>query len=396
MASAPFGEACADADHLGLGREQGAQPIPVGGLDGVEVSKRDIRWVSGRHESPSPFSSSAVTLSDLALLESWAKTTPGVPASRPTKSKHGWRSTSRGYSRPVCFEQIRGGHSNLHLCRNRRRRTTPCARRPPLGQPLPGAHDMAREYGRISSLWSICGPGAPSLGVLRRPRRNRCRILRHELRGGICPCTTRRSPRAVYGRARDIARVLALAEVLSALTKSTSMRSASGDLGKREDYVGRQLRRWFRQYDESRSVSLPLVDELYEALLSARPSQPKATVVHGDYRLGNCLTDNRGEIVRRPGLGDLHSRRSAGRSRVHARHMGRAGRRPPRGGALALDCSRLCNPGGTARALRVGQWPGPLPGSASTWRSITGRAPASTRGSTPAISRAEVTRRRRR
>jgi aminoglycoside phosphotransferase (APT) family kinase protein len=61
--------------------------------------------------------------------------------------------------------------------------------------------------------------------------------------------------------------------------------------GRPEGFLDRQLRRWGKQLDASRSRELPGVDELHSALGRALPASPAATVVHGDYRLDNVLMD---------------------------------------------------------------------------------------------------------
>jgi len=63
-----------------------------------------------------------------------------------------------------------------------------------------------------------------------------------------------------------------------------------GDLGRREGYVPRQLKRWRTQWEQSKTRELPAMEEVYEALSSDIPEQHGAGVVHGDYRLGNMLT----------------------------------------------------------------------------------------------------------
>jgi len=62
-----------------------------------------------------------------------------------------------------------------------------------------------------------------------------------------------------------------------------------GDLGKREDYVGRTLRRWRRQWEGSKTREIPLIDEVHDRLAARIPEQGRATIVHGDYRLDNMI-----------------------------------------------------------------------------------------------------------
>jgi aminoglycoside phosphotransferase (APT) family kinase protein len=70
-----------------------------------------------------------------------------------------------------------------------------------------------------------------------------------------------------------------------------------GDLGKKEDYIARQLKRWYGQWEKSKTRDLPLVDEVHDLLVSRIPDQGKAAIVHGDYRLDNCMTDADGNVI---------------------------------------------------------------------------------------------------
>jgi aminoglycoside phosphotransferase (APT) family kinase protein len=69
-----------------------------------------------------------------------------------------------------------------------------------------------------------------------------------------------------------------------------------GDLARRDELVARQLKRWHAQFEASKTREVPAVDRVH-ALLAARiPPQTESTVVHGDFRLGNCIVDHRGDV----------------------------------------------------------------------------------------------------
>ena len=69
-----------------------------------------------------------------------------------------------------------------------------------------------------------------------------------------------------------------------------------GDVGRREDYVGRQLRRWKRQWDQSSSTDITAVEAAYNRLAAAVPAQQQARIVHGDFRLGNMICGADGPV----------------------------------------------------------------------------------------------------
>lgn len=51
------------------------------------------------------------------------------------------------------------------------------------------------------------------------------------------------------------------------------------------------MRRWTQQWERSKTAELPAVEELLRRLAAALPESPAATIVHGDYRLGNVALD---------------------------------------------------------------------------------------------------------
>jgi aminoglycoside phosphotransferase (APT) family kinase protein len=70
-----------------------------------------------------------------------------------------------------------------------------------------------------------------------------------------------------------------------------------GELGKKEDYVARQLRRWGKQWEGSKTREIPLVERVHERLAERIPEQGPATLVHGDYRLDNMILHPSGEVA---------------------------------------------------------------------------------------------------
>jgi aminoglycoside phosphotransferase (APT) family kinase protein len=72
-----------------------------------------------------------------------------------------------------------------------------------------------------------------------------------------------------------------------------------GDLGRREGYIARQLKRWYSQFQQSNATTerrVPLVDDLHDFLAARIPDQGPATIVHGDYRLDNTMLGDDGMV----------------------------------------------------------------------------------------------------
>jgi aminoglycoside phosphotransferase (APT) family kinase protein len=59
--------------------------------------------------------------------------------------------------------------------------------------------------------------------------------------------------------------------------------------GKPTGYLDRQLRRFGGLWDVNKTRELPLVQEVGDWLAANKPESPAATIVHGDYRLGNTM-----------------------------------------------------------------------------------------------------------
>jgi len=81
-------------------------------------------------------------------------------------------------------------------------------------------------------------------------------------------------------------------EVLAELHSVEPDEIGLGDLAKREEYLSRQLRRWSRQWEQSKTRELDTMEEVQRLLEQHMPTQIGSTIVHGDYRLGNMLVDS--------------------------------------------------------------------------------------------------------
>jgi aminoglycoside phosphotransferase (APT) family kinase protein len=81
-------------------------------------------------------------------------------------------------------------------------------------------------------------------------------------------------------------------ELVDALAELHAVDLASSDLegfGKAGGYLERQVRRFSGLWEVNATRELPAVTELGTWLDAHRPDSVEATVVHGDYRLGNLL-----------------------------------------------------------------------------------------------------------
>jgi aminoglycoside phosphotransferase (APT) family kinase protein len=88
-----------------------------------------------------------------------------------------------------------------------------------------------------------------------------------------------------------------LVEVLVAIHDVDPDAVGLGDLGRKEDYIARQLKRWYGQFQQSKMREVPVVDEMHDFLSAHIPKQQRSAIVHGDYRLDNCMLGPDGNVL---------------------------------------------------------------------------------------------------
>ena len=195
--------------------------------------------------------------------------------------------------RSVSIELIAAGMSNLTYV------VTPddgapedavILRRPPTGAVLATAHDMAREHRVISALGPTAVPVPRTLhlctdeSVLGAPFYVMERVLGIHVVGEFPP-----------GYADEPAQRRAVGEglidVLADLHTVDYDAVGLSEFGRPEGFAARQVRRWTKQWEATRDRDRPALDALGARLAESVPAAQRSSVVHGDYRLDNCLLD---------------------------------------------------------------------------------------------------------
>ncbi|MCC6949176.1 MAG: phosphotransferase family protein [Bradyrhizobiaceae bacterium] len=64
-----------------------------------------------------------------------------------------------------------------------------------------------------------------------------------------------------------------------------------GDYGKPDNYFARQIARWRKQYEQTRTEALPAMESLIAWLDAHIPDDQTAAIAHGDFRIGNLIFD---------------------------------------------------------------------------------------------------------
>ncbi len=201
-----------------------------------------------------------------------------------------------GAAGPFRFDVIAGGHSNLTYRVTGANGDRYVVRRPPLGHRLASAHDMGREHKIISGLQRSAVPVAPALGFCDDEAVNDAPFYvmgfvdGHVLRD-------RASTEAILDLAGRRRASESIVDTMAAIHAVDLDAVGLADLGKHEGYIARQLKRWYGQWNAQKTRELPAVDEVHDELSRRIPEQGPATIVHGDYRLDNCMVGDDGRVV---------------------------------------------------------------------------------------------------
>lgn len=197
---------------------------------------------------------------------------------------------------PFHYTQIAGGHSNLTFKVDDAAGHSYVLRRPPLGHRLASAHDMTREHRIIAGLANTNVPVAPALGLCTDESINELPFYVMSFVDGHV-VREKSVAEKLLGPAGCLRASESIVDTMAAIHNVDLVAAGLNDLGKHENYIARQLKRWHGNIVEQRTRDLPLVDSVYEELMSRIPAQNETTLVHGDYRLDNCMVDSSGNVI---------------------------------------------------------------------------------------------------
>lgn len=187
---------------------------------------------------------------------------------------------------PLTGTVLAGGRSNLtYLVGDGVTRWV--VRRPPLGHVLATAHDMAREYRVMAALSATPVPVPRMVRLCTDPDVVGAPFYLMEYVEGV----VLRDPADLERLGPDATRALVLStvDVLADLHAVEPAAVGLADFGRPEGFNERQVRRWKRQLDASRSRDVPGIEQLHARLAAAVPDCTAGAIVHGDYRLDNLL-----------------------------------------------------------------------------------------------------------
>jgi aminoglycoside phosphotransferase (APT) family kinase protein len=193
-----------------------------------------------------------------------------------------------GFEGPLEAAQFRGGQSNPTY-----RLASPSGRyvlrRKPPGKLLPSAHAVDREFRLISGLYPLGFPVArPHVlceddGVIGTAFYIMDFVPGRVIWEPHVPGVSGAERAAIFQ---------ALNTTIADLHGVDYAAAGLADFGRPEGYVARQVRRWSEQYRASETETVPEMDRLMAWLPDAAPDSGQHAIVHGDFRLDNCIVDD--------------------------------------------------------------------------------------------------------
>jgi aminoglycoside phosphotransferase (APT) family kinase protein len=222
-------------------------------------------------------------------------TQDGPAAGTVDALRHWFESTVTGAEPPVRFELLTTGRScpTYRVTDGTGRGWV--VRHPPLGHKVETAHDVSREYRVMSALGRHTDVPVPET-VAFCDDRDVVGVPFYAMTfvDGTVMFYAEEAAAVPEENRRRAARELV--DVLAWIHHVDVDAVGLGDLGRRDQYIARQLRRWFGQYEALTPERVPLIEELHTALSRSIPPQRETTLVHGDYAFHNIIAGSDGSL----------------------------------------------------------------------------------------------------
>lgn len=190
-----------------------------------------------------------------------------------------------GYTGPVTVEPFAGGQSNPTF-RLSARSGKYVLRRKPVGQLLPGAHAVDREFRVQRALANSAVPVALVHALCEDDAVIGSAFYVMDYIDGRVPF----DPRLPEMRPDERRAVYAsMNETIARLHMIDPAAAGLADFGRPGNYLARQISRWTKQYRASETTTIAAMDNLIEWLPRHIPALDETRIVHGDYRIDNLI-----------------------------------------------------------------------------------------------------------
>ena len=199
-----------------------------------------------------------------------------------------------GFSGTLSVEEFAGGQSNPTYLLTATSGQYVLRRKPP-GNLLKSAHAVDREYRVLTALQHTDVPTAKTFALCEDETLiGTIFYIMEYLDGRVIWDSTHGpySPRE-RGEIWDAAN-----SAVAKLHKVDFESVGLSDFGKHVDYIARQITRWAGQYEYTKTVENPYMDNLIEYLPKNIPSDDSCSIVHGDLQIANMMMHpDRAEVI---------------------------------------------------------------------------------------------------
>ena len=193
------------------------------------------------------------------------------------------------------ISQFPAGSSNLTYC-IKIGETEYVLRRPPFGNQVKSAHDMAREFNVLSKLSEVYKPAPKPLIYCADKAVIGSEFYLMERRSGLIIRGTMSEPSAAADgltlqNSADLRKrvVESFIENLVKLHSLDYKKIGLENLGKPEGYAERQVTGWTKRYFNAKTDDQTELEKSIEWLNSNIPESSGATLVHNDYKFDNVM-----------------------------------------------------------------------------------------------------------
>jgi len=189
------------------------------------------------------------------------------------------------FSEPATFRQFQGGQSNPTFLIQTPLRKFVLRKKPP-GKLLPSAHMVEREYEVMKALADTGVPTPKALHLCHDETvMGTAFYVMEYIEGRVFT-----APAMPGSAAAERAGVYeSMASTLAKLHAVDWRACGLSNFGKPDGYLRRQVERWSKQYDATKTEEIPAMDHLMKWLPGQVPDTDECSIAHGDYRLGNLI-----------------------------------------------------------------------------------------------------------
>ncbi len=210
----------------------------------------------------------------MAQLESWFSThVPAMDLHAPLKA-----------------ELLAGGRSNVSYTLSDVSGIKYVLRRPPLGNLMPSAHDMKREFQLLAGMNQVGFPTPQVIALCEDIEVIGASFVLMEFVDGVVISNASESQLLSPEHADILSRNLV--DTLSRLHSVSPESAGLSGIGKPAGYLARQARRWGEQWEITKTRELPDIADLHAWLtqsISRLPESLPTSIVHGDFRIDNVI-----------------------------------------------------------------------------------------------------------